>query len=562
MSQIIPSLIIPEGTNPNVSVNIPVRDFTDFYTPYYSIQGKIKGGGSKTDYQPLGNVGIAVDGYKVKSYKDLFYYNITVTPTAIDVGNVVSNTIRSLNIFNAYFVNKTLASANIVGDSGLSIAITTPYTFGPLQETNFDLTASSDGPATINAVLELDFTSEMVLVPITGLRVVPYLYQPVDAITEKLSWKTNVLTSYSGKEQRVRIRPLGPEQRISMIYNVRDLERQKSNLLISAWFPQTWGIPVWFEGSWLKGTSLSVAQDTIVIDTTKSDFRVGGLVLFIEDSTHFEVSQIESMTSSQFVLSFPLTKNFTNPYVIPMRVGIMDKSPSKDVYPNQSKLNVINTTFVVKDNVNITTAQPYITFRTLPVLEEVQLRQDSIKDSYVNNFEVNNPATGTISTIVKWDKSKYTRPVSFRFKTSEFWAFRKFLHYCKGQLYPFFLPTYEDDLNIVTTFANNATLIVISNVDFVKYGPQSIFRYIRLELNNGQVIYSKITNQGPNVNPLYEELTLDNALAFGHSVNPTDIKRCSLMCVARLSSDSVDITHSSYGYSDVSLNILGIDYDA
>ncbi len=549
-----------DDTNPNVSSNIPTHDFTEFYGTETLEASVAIGGGSLADSLPIDINSLAFDGLVALSFKNIFYYNITVTPSLIDLGNIVSNIVLPVQIFNAYFIDKTLVDASIIGDDGMSLDITLPYAFSPLEETSFDLLVSTDGPATINAALNLDFGDEQIVVPITGLRVVPYLYQPIEQIKETLTWQTAILTSYNGEEQRIRIRPLGPQQKISMTYHVRDENIVKSNLLISAWYPQIWGIPIWFEGGWLKGETIS--GSTISLDTTKSDFRVGGLVIVMEDNTKYEVIEIDSMDESNLYLTYPLADTYDSPYVLPMRTGIMEQGTGRDIYPNSSSLNRVNATFIVQDNIDIdSTGLIYPTYRTLPVLTQDQLRKDTISEGFINDFEINATSTGIISTIPKWNKTKITRSFSVRFLSSEFWDFRKFLHYCKGSLYPFFLPTFENDITITQTFANNAVLIVVENKDFDKYWTSSVYRYIRIELNNGAIRYSKITNVGPNANPLYEELSLGDALDFGYSVNPSDVKLVSLMCVARLASDDVSVTHFSHGISELTLSVVGIDYD-
>jgi hypothetical protein len=91
--------------------------------------------------------------------EDLFD-RVHVLPTALSLGNVVSELTREIAVWNAWrTVPQTLTALRLDGDAGSTLAApgALPLALRPLQERVLTLTVGLDGPPVIDAVAVLSF---------------------------------------------------------------------------------------------------------------------------------------------------------------------------------------------------------------------------------------------------------------------------------------------------------------------------------------------------------------------------------------------------------------------
>lgn len=172
---------------------------------------------SITDAQPLTLYTQAVTGYIAPAFSDIFYNRILVEPVSIALGNLIAEQTRVIKVFNGYFEDRTLETIDQISVDGLMlVGDATPTTFAALQEREYTVTISLDGPPPIAAQYIFNFagTDDDVTVNITGSRIVLIPYYGSAPATEILEWNTNTLIATDGSEQRVRLRTK-PRQRLN-----------------------------------------------------------------------------------------------------------------------------------------------------------------------------------------------------------------------------------------------------------------------------------------------------------------------------------------------------------
>ncbi|MBN5101468.1 hypothetical protein JY461_11910, partial [Stenotrophomonas maltophilia] len=92
---------------------------------------------------------------------DDWYYRIHVLPLRIDLGNLVTNQVRYVQVWNAYLQQQTLASVTLENGEGVELVGpgAPPLAFSALQLRRWQLSVTTEGPPVIAASLSYDFVA-------------------------------------------------------------------------------------------------------------------------------------------------------------------------------------------------------------------------------------------------------------------------------------------------------------------------------------------------------------------------------------------------------------------
>lgn len=149
-------------------------------------------------------------GKKVTSYFDDYYNRIHFTPGRYDFGAVTSELSTNVVVWNAYvYQTVELLSTDIDGATGVTVDPGAPWTFEPLAAHTFSMAIGASGLAVVDHAMlwqfDIPFTYEF---GVTGTRAKEWPLSPNWEQSYKIaySFKTEILQSRSGKEQRIALR--------------------------------------------------------------------------------------------------------------------------------------------------------------------------------------------------------------------------------------------------------------------------------------------------------------------------------------------------------------------
>jgi len=300
-------------------------------------------------------------GATATRYLDDFYYRIHIYENPINLGLVFADTEQDLWVWNAFFDTKTLDDITINGVLTL-VGPEAPYNFRPLEAREYIAEIAKEGELDYRVEITFDFEEPLndIVVVITGTRATILSWKPENKIKEILEWRTEILRSYSGVEQRIRLRQT-PRQsfRLQFIFDTNKLNTQ-FDAMLHRWQKRSWIIPIWTEVAIHSGI---LVEDTMIIsvDTKYADFRDNSSVMIWQSNSKFEVVTVESVEEDKLNLKFGIVNNYTgNQYIVPLRVGHMTSKNIKQKF--NSPASMIETAFIVSDNTDIS---GYISERTL-----------------------------------------------------------------------------------------------------------------------------------------------------------------------------------------------------
>ncbi|HDS1128086.1 TPA: hypothetical protein QDZ99_001935 [Stenotrophomonas maltophilia] len=490
-----------------------------------------------------------VSGSAIPTSHDDWYYRLHVLPLRIDLGNLVTNQVRSVRLWNAYFQTQRLLAVSLDGAEGIDLTDpgAPPLAFAPLQVRQWSLTASTEGPPVIAAALTFTFSvlGERVIT-ITGNRMSAWMLPPdwSRPVSESLAWATDVQQATDGGEARF---PLRGSPRRSWEFSVLADRRERQVLehAMFDWSARTWALPVWNDVSWLRVRLALGVQSVPVQAAAQRDYRVGGLAMLWKDVTTYELVEVAGIAAESLQLARP-TANAWAPgtRVLPCRTARIAETPSLERVTDQVMRSTVRLAAV--ETCDWPAVAPATVYRGRPVLEQ-RPDLDQVQTAEFGRQLV--VIDGDIGVVAVDDISGKAWPLqSHAWQTwgrSEQANLRSLLYWLQGRAAALWLPSWADDLQLVEPALNTSSGIVVAWAGVARFGrAQPGRRHLRIELFNGQVLYRQLV-EATELDPQREFLQLD--VPHGIALQPTAIRLISWMVLARLSSDTVELSHETDG---------------
>ena len=491
--------------------------------------------GTYTNNRPINLRNFNFTGHVAPSYADIFYNRILIEPIFIDFGTIISDQTRTLMVFNGFFSNVTLddivqqafdVGMELVGDPA-------PTSYFPLQERTYEIRVNIAGPPNIDASLVFDWQAgiDSIAVTITGSRIVMLPVTFRDRVRETLVWRTDVLNSYNGTEQRVRSR-LSPRQQLSIRAYLDRLERNRVENLIYGWRKRIWALPMWIESR--PAEAVTAGESVINADTRYGDFRVGRLAVLWESPRKFDVFQIQDLSANTITANRSINQDFPSPVLMPVRSARMLRDPTRNASGHDG---VLDAQFEVTDNITLPTSASPVQYLGEDVYFEEPLvtSDDGLRDGYQHRIDLMDFQTGVVEIFAPWNHIRINREFELVLDgQQEIWEFREWLHRRGGRQRPFYMPTYENNLILLTP----GTLTDAFEVKEDDYSTQSASRnHIVFFLKDGSHLFRTI---------IASEVTVDSTTSIRVSevlnVNADDVDQISYVGLKRLASDRIELT--------------------
>lgn len=376
-------------------------------------------------------------------------------------------------------------------------------------------------------------------VVVDGLTCVPWVYRPGAQVLERLEWLTDVIPSYNGAEQRVRLRG-SPRRALEAEFLLTGNDRRTAENLLHGGQARAWAVPVWMDAQRLTTAASSGADTLAVEDTTTRDFHVGGAVYVGTGPGAFEVGTVESMTAASITLADPLVSGWpAGADVLPLRAARMpdDMRVSRfdfDTIYGQVRFECIGA------GGGVTGVDPGPVYRGAPVLLMRPNWTEDVDSRLLRKLAALDAGTGPL--FYDDEAGGPIRQQSHRWLLAgraELHAFRQWLYARQGRLVDFWLPSWADDLRLVASAGSSSLQIDVENCGYTGRVAQDIGRRdIRIELASGASITRRITGSAV-VSASVERLTVDTSL--GTAIAPADIVRISFLDRVRLDADAAEI---------------------
>ncbi|WP_422451831.1 hypothetical protein [Endozoicomonas sp. ALC066] len=483
------------------------------------------------------------------SYSDIVYNRVHIEPSRLQLGNMLSQQVRTVSLWSAFLdSSKTLESVDSYGTDGIQLAtgFDLPVQFSPLEKKTLQVKVTLEGPPSINAGYQFNFTgANNPSVTISGDRVVVFSLPPDTSkkYSENLSWATNILTSYNGTEQRIALKN-SPATSISMTVSAVGDNARRFSSLIWGWGYRSFALPLWHYSGTLELEALKGSID-LLTDVTERPYKAGTLVIVFNDPDNFEAVQIQEVTENGLKLSRRLERTWdAGSVVAPCRTGQL---PSQ-IKSNWETAELVRSdlSFSLTENEDLDSFKAVDTYEGYPILNVMPNFKNGKTETFISNFDevttrtsepdrVLRPGQGTITWSFKWWLKSL--PTINEFKS---WLYRS-----RGAQKLFWVPTWKFDLRLVKDIAAGENSITVRYLGYQSLYQENIGRrHFRMILKDGTTINMEIKSASISVDGLSETLSVGGA--FTRLIKTTDVMMICFMGLHRFDSDSISLEWKSH----------------
>ena len=518
--------------------------------------------GSHTDNQPITELADDHAGVDTPMFEFLHFYNrIWVDPLTLNLGNLISEQIRTISVFNAFFVDHTLDSITSENDSGLTLTqpVSLPFELKPLQELIYTLNASSSGSPDVDASYIFTFDDVTVTVEVIATRVVAWTWEPNWATkpTERLEWLTDVMKSFNGHEQRRALRA-GPRQFWEFAFNIYGHDRQRFETILYGWGARPWALPQWMDGADLAA-DLPAGTVVIPVDTVNRDYHADGIGIFIAGfGETFESFEILSVADDAITLKRAILNDWpAGSRIYPTRTARL-QDPRLLARAVRSYLT--GTASFRSEEQILGIAAVETQYRGYGVMEF----QPNWRDGTTLEFDPLLQELDSQTGVVVWDdESGYPELVDSHAWTALDRAtcnqIRQWAYARQGRLTSVWVPSWASDLTLSESLSSTDTQINVLRTGLLQFIDAGAGRRdIRISLVDGSIFYRRVSGFA-NVDDTSDRMTLSAPL--GVDVGPADVDLICWMTLARSDSDSIEIDWNTWSVAETALVLRSVNND-
>ena len=370
-------------------------------------------------------------------------------------------------------------------------------------------------------------------------------FKPLRDYAETLAWLTDVLRARSA-EQRIAMRTaprmIFPYQ---FLFNAQQFSRAQS--MARALGADTFLLPLWGDVSAYGDVGSGVS--VLAVDTRFADYRVGGKMMIWASDESYEIGVIDSKTDDSITLASPTTQAYSNVRLAPVVAVTFAQLFSSD--REGGNTTPARAAFVSTDSVDLSDAGSYPDYRGEPVMTDCIRLLGGISERYEREGFVIDNETGLITPIADMQYPVKSSMMNWRpWNKPDLFALRQWLHYCRGRQRGFWLPSYNNDLQITANITSGGSTITVQAVGYPNF---ETVRDIMIEDTSGNRYYRRI-NSGVEGGGNTEVLTL--SAAAGINLTVAQVRRISYLTYMRNNADRIEIQHYAPGKATVSVPVM------
>lgn len=503
----------------------------------------------------------ALEGFVMPSWDGLLFGHILIIPARLDLGNILTNQTRTLEIANLYLEGRDWFSVETDVD-GLTFVNApafgsppTPYQIPSLGSFLLQVGISADGPPQIDGTIILGFDVGDQNVPVTGQRVVLWPFQPQPEIMETLQWRTDVLEAYDGTEQRMSLRTT-PRQLLQIRYIKFEAVERRARALLFDWLARVFAVPLWWEARRTTAPA-AIGATTISVSTANADFRIGSLAFIYIDDETFEAVEVAAVGANSLTLASQLTIAYpTGSLVMPARTCYAKSVPATPRLPGGGSAYAMEFVTIIGNDLASTAGASIYDGKVL--LDDCNLVSSGDGDSWDRPVTIIDSESGRIFQTSRTDRSRFrTMKVWDSTSMAQTWRIRQLLHALAGSRVAFWLPSFRNDLQLTDTIDPASTTFRVQECGFTSLIQfRTPFRDIRLVLTDGSSIVRRVI--GSEVDVDEEVLTVNAAFDPLAAITVEEVERIEFVNLVRISDDEAKFLHRRLGDASVTIAVVTV----
>lgn len=368
--------------------------------------------------------------------------------------------------------------------------------------------------------------------------------QPDQPFVQTIRYKTDVIRSLNGKEQRIALRTLPRQQYDTRVLLPDEASIRKWRAALYRDITSNLKLPLWQE---VVRTTVDHGSGTTTFtgDFMYTDLEVGDPVLVMSaDEAVYEELSVVNITATTLTTASTTNAFAAGSLVLPLENAQIPDGATYSRYPTLAAQMNLTLDLKVQRNLDRGLGSPSpIVYKTMNVLDRKHLN-DALTDNQFN-WNVTRIDFGDAFT-VKTDRLSADIATKRRFliqSRSELKWWKTFIHAAKGMQEPFWAPTWRPDLVLYEQPSIGGSTIRVTNEPHWKNEYETTDPYGELQLEtDGGILYRGVASSVDNFDGTIT-LTLDAALP-GDAASST-INVISFLEQSRFDSDDFRFEHFS-----------------
>lgn len=371
--------------------------------------------------------------------------------------------------------------------------------------------------------------------------VIPY---SADAVTHTTTWRTDVLKSLSGKEERICLLDR-PREAVEMEIVFTDDEARAARGSIFANAMTAHEVPLRFEAVALQ-TAAQAASD-LVVDSTLCDWVAVGQRVMVENAAgdwyDSQISAIDATTPAATLVTLA-----DDPTVgVDFLAWVSHLMPLLSVHLDPDQAHARRREMGVADDATEArwsvrgqapafratwgTGASLTTFDGLTVLDAAPLGDGLVQELAASGATILDSG-GVVGKERTWTESRIRRAHDFEAATAaerQWW--KLFLYTVRGQWQPFLLPTWRPDLPVTTGIAAGGDTIDVTSTELID---SLAHTRVQVAYASGTIDYHEIVTATDNLDGTH---AIEFTPVFAENVDATTV--ISWLELVRLADDGV-----------------------
>lgn len=385
----------------------------------------------------------------------------------------------------------------------------------------------------------------------------PWRHNWVAPVLERYSWQTDVIEARNGAETR---RALREFPRRTLEYRALVTGAGAADLEARSWAYGTslWELPLWADQARLEA-DIVLGATAVPCETDLREFEEGGQAVLWAAWDDFEVVDILSVASNGLTLEAGTAAAWeAGARVVPLVRA--RRSLSASITRVTAGVGDSGLVWDQYDPVQLTPAAAAVSYRGIEVLEDRPNRAEGMDLDLVRKAETIDPSTGLVTILDQTGRPRVTTMLSFLWRTRALvLAGRDFLFRRAGRRHAFWMPTWQQDLEVVADIEAADDTLVVRDIDVEgSFGVVPGRQDIRIDIAGLDPIYRRVTSVDAGA-PGTEVLTLDAAIGVDAAV--ATVRRVSWLSLCRLASDTIEVSRATAGVAQAAFGVVTLDED-
>lgn len=478
-------------------------------------------------------------GRRDHNFIDEVYNQIWVMDKSYNVGYVTQDYKTTVEVWNAYYVPKTLESITFdASQIDIETALSLPYSMRANSSQKFDLTVYAEGSQSINTNFNFVFSDQLVIGNVVGTRAIIFdmPHNWIQNFTESYTCFTDIIKTLDLSEQRFSLGE-DPTYNCTYYYSLKNEERQKFDGMVYNLVDETVNIPLYVYNVYLSSGVLE-GETFILVDDITDNIIQNNLQLRIDDRKQTEIVEVLSIVGNRLNLKKPITKAFTSGAVVtPIILGKItnvEKNGINTHYANYSvtfEKNIDNLDMLKTNSSVVADSIDGITYLNIAPNEEL-----NIQTTYNNSKVIITNDYG----IKEYYKYSNLNEIIFGFdyivtSKQQLSLFKNTFNTLQGMWGDLYLNNFSNDVTVKKSILPSDTIIHIKNINASSNFKNKKIKYFAVNYGNNTKVFEILDIQAYDAETEYIVLP-SNA---GILIDINSVNYSSFIFRGRLNNDTL-----------------------